>query len=109
MVLLAGVSPLSVSVAPSTVTQTSASSPVTSNPATATVTGGIPPYAYAWTVSNQSGPTNITVLSPALASTAFRSGTMPASTTETCDALVTVTDATGKTATAPASISLSRT
>jgi hypothetical protein len=102
MVLLAGVSPLSVSVAPSTVTQTSASSPVTSNPATATVTGGIPPYAYAWT-------TNITVLSPALASTAFRSGTMPASTTETCDALVTVTDATGKTATAPASISLSRT
>lgn len=76
---------------------------ITSEPATATPTGGSAPYTYGW--AKISGDT-MTVMSPTNATTTFRAN-VPAGATRSAVYRGTVTDNFGQTATADVSITLS--
>lgn len=65
--------PLSVVAAPGTVSGTTAGTgTATTNAATATPTGGTPPYSYAWQRLSSDGPVNPTAVSPTSATSTFR-------------------------------------
>jgi len=90
--------PLTVTISPAEVSGTQGSNdpiPVTTNQASASPAGGLPPYSYAWTrVSGGVGAAD----TPAMASTFFTATIGPGSATSTFR--VTVTDSGGAPATA---------
>ena len=90
--LLGAVAPLAVSI-PTLAAGVGSSAIVVSNPTSpATVTGGVGPYSYAWSVSAQTGNKTVTITSPSASSTTFRVSTLVAGDSGYCDAICTVTD-----------------
>lgn len=73
-------------------------STLTTNTATASVTGGIAPYTYAWALVANGGGTVSTANSPSAISTTFTKTGVPAGTDYTDTWKVTVTDSLGSTA-----------
>lgn len=75
---------------------------ITTSSVTATPTGGQPGYSYSWAMVSGSG---ITITSPSFATTQF-SSLVPAATTRSGVARVTVTDSRGTSASADISVTL---
>lgn len=77
---------------PGSVSKTGFTAILTTSAVAATVTGGIGPFTYSWTVANQTGSRDVDVVTPTGSSTAFRIiGSMSADE-GTCDAVCTITD-----------------
>ena len=72
---------------------------VTTSNSSATVSGGVGPYTYAWTIVSSGGGNASTALSPASASTMFRKTAVPDGAAYVDTWKVTVTDSFGTTAT----------
>jgi len=96
-------SPLTVTITPSSTNGSSGdNSPVsviTPN-VTATVSGGLGPFTYAWTNVVNGGGTASYAIQPTMATTAFRKDSVPAFTGYFDTLRVTVTDSLGRTGTA---------
>lgn len=69
---------------------------VSTNSSTVSVSGGTPPYTYAW--SRQSGSTQINATNPSSASTLFRRVNQPIGASESAIFICTVTDSAARTA-----------
>lgn len=105
-VTIARVTLPSVVIAPTSVSLTQANNTLTAGINSATVTGGVAPYTYAW--SWQSGGTGITINSPSSAVTSFTASGVTPGQTLTGTALLTVTDNVGQQTTATVPVSLAR-
>lgn len=99
------VSSLTVAITPDTIEGGGRNSGITSNAATATPTGGLAPYTYAWVITSGTA----TATSPTLATTTFRQEGIPEDTVMVATAQVTVTDAIGQTATDTTGMTFTRT
>lgn len=94
-------SPVSVSVSPDSASGMAASASPTgvgTNRVTATGSGGLPPYSYAWTLQVNDGGTASTATSPSMAGTSFAKANVPDGTIYNDVWRVTVTDSLGSTA-----------
>lgn len=69
----------------------------TTNPETATPSGGFSPYTYAWTLQASEGTASV-ANTPSSATTSFTKTNVPLGTVQTDTWRVTVTDSTGETA-----------
>lgn len=92
--MMAGAGGLRVTVAPSSVTGFGVGTVTTNNAAVASVTGGIAPYSYLWTLE---GDGSIYAVTPSNSMTFFRRDDVSSAETYGANATVTVTDATGAT------------
>lgn len=88
---------LSVAISPTTASATG--STVTTNSVTATPTGGLGPFTYAWTLVSNSGVTSPAITSPSTAATRF-TGSPTDGHSGTATFRCTVTDSLGTVATA---------
>lgn len=95
---------LTLSVTPSALETDSFASPITTDGALATPSGGLAPYTYVW--AKLSGD-NITVNSPASASTSF-TGSVPADSTRSAIFRCTCTDSLGTSAHGDITVTLNR-
>lgn len=77
---------------PGSISKTGFTSIITTGLAAATITGGIGPWTYSWTVFNQIGSLNVQVVTPTGSSTAFRILGSMTLDEGTCSAICTVTD-----------------
>lgn len=68
---------------------------VSTNSSTVSVSGGTPPYTYAW--SRQSGSTQINATNPSSASTIFSRLNQPSGASESANFICTVTDSASRT------------
>ena len=99
--LLAGITPLSVTTSPTTIAASGSASTITSGNCVATAVGGTPPYSYAWVLTAQTGNKTVVAVSPASGTTAFRITTATVVADEgICNATVTATDSSLATANA---------
>lgn len=100
-------SPLTVTITPASTNGSSGDnspvSVVTPN-VTASVSGGLAPYTYAWTNVVNGGGTASSAIQPTMATTAFIKPSVPAATGYTDTLRVTVTDSLGRTGTADISV-----
>lgn len=93
--------PLSVSISPSALAAfAQENTTVTTDTASASPTGGLAPFTYAWTLQANGGGTASTANSASSATTSFTKTNVPLETTYSDTWRVTVTDAVGQTATA---------
>lgn len=92
--------PMTLSISPSPIIGVSTTSTCTAGPVTATPSGGVAPYSYAWTRLSHSALTAPTITSPSTASTSFVQTGLPSGTIEDATFRCTVTDAAAQTAAA---------
>ncbi len=96
---------LSVSLTPSIITRTAATSTITTTtPCVATPIGGLAPYTYLWAFQDGS---SLFIVTPTSDSTLFRAAGMDSGDIETGLFICTVTDALGATAVSPTPVSVS--
>ena len=105
-VTIQNVSAPSLSLSPTSLSNTGANSVELTSVVTASVSGGAGPYTYSWTW--QSGGSGITIESPSSASTWFQATNLSPGQTVSGTALCTVIDAYGQQATATCNVTLSR-
>lgn len=94
-----GVGPLNASAAPTSTYGNGggfATVTVQTDTSTVSVSGGTPPYTYAW--SRQSGSTQINATNPSAATTAFSRASLGVGLSESANFVCTVTDAAARTA-----------
>lgn len=108
VVLYTSAAPLSINVDPALQDLTFSTSTYTSDLETATVTGGIPPYTYQWSVSHSGGGT-VSITSPTNYRTTFKITGIQLEQSAVSDVQLTVSDSAGNSGTVSFSINWYRT
>jgi hypothetical protein len=88
----------SLTASPDYLSKVGTSATITSNPTTATVSGGHSPYTYAWSIVSGDGQATYAIDAPTLATTTISASNLALDVTATVTVHCTVTDSLGSTA-----------